>query len=128
MNIPRRLFLAGGLALALAFVAFPVGSSYAATLLEIYEIAKGDVESGLLRKKVSAAAFIKAEDILGEATPSATRLAWALSALQNPVGESLALFHYVLAANDSATQSQILNAADSAIQTNIDSAVDALYP
>ena len=99
-----------------------------ATLEELYEIGFGDLDTGSLRQKVSMAAAIKAEDILSEVTPSQTRLDWALSALQNPIGSSVSLFTFVIAANDTMTQVAILTASDSAVQTNVDSAVDALYP
>lgn len=126
MKITRRFFLVGLLASGLAF-ALPQ-PAFTATLEEIYDVAFGDLDTSPLRKKVAIAAIIKAEAILGEATPSQTRLDWALSALQDPIGASLSLFRYVLAANDSATQSQILNASDNTVQTNVNAAVDALYP
>lgn len=126
LKLTRRLFLAGLLSSGLVFV-LPQALQ-AATLEEIYEVAFGDLDTSPLRKKVAMAAIVKAEDILGEATPSQTRLDWALAALSDPIGQSEALFRFVLAANDGATQQQILDATDSQVQTNVDAAVDALYP
>ena len=99
-----------------------------ATFEELYEVAKGDLDAKALRQKVAVAALIKAEDILGEVTPTQLRRDWALSALQDPVSMSLSLFHYVIVANDTATQTAILTATDTTVQTNVDAAVDALYP
>ena len=81
-----------------------------------------------VRAKVVVAAVIKAKASLDEASPSADRLAYASSALMNPGSVADELFHYVLAANSTATVSQIIGAADTLIQSNVDTAVDDLHP
>ncbi len=81
-----------------------------------------------LRSRVVAAGIIKATAIVGEATPSADRLAWALGALTAPSRAATPLYNYVLGENSTATVAHIVGASEAAVQTNVDSAVDALYP
>jgi hypothetical protein len=70
----------------------------------------------------------KATEIVDEASPSATRLSWARSALGSPRGSTNELIFYAVAKNSGLTTAQILGASDSAVQTNIDEAIDSLYP
>lgn len=93
-----------------------------ATYSELWEIRTNSP----LRDKVAVAAVIKAQNLLDGATPSAGEVAWAEKAINNPVGVADALLNYVLAKNNAATVSQIVNASDATIQTNVDGAVDAL--
>ena len=92
------------------------------------ELAALVADNQALRAKVLVAVIIKAEDILGEVTPTADRLAWASSALASPSAVTDELYHYVLAANSGATVTNILGATDAAIQANVDTAVNALHP
>lgn len=93
-----------------------------ATYLELHEL----ISNSDLQDKITVAAMKKAQFLLDGPTPTANEVAWASSTIENPVGKSKKLIHYVLAANSSISVSQIKDADDVAIQTNVDSAVDAL--
>ena len=54
------------------------------------------------------------------------RVKWAAKAIQSTASEANRVYKYVLAANKSATISQILGASDSAIQGNVNEVVDLL--
>ena len=51
---------------------------------------------------------------------------WATNAIDNWLTEANTLTRVVVAANDTATQSAILNASDNAILANIQDIIDAL--
>ncbi|MGI9297823.1 MAG: hypothetical protein ACR2QC_07985 [Gammaproteobacteria bacterium] len=96
-----------------------------ATLTELYDLANNN--QGLLPKVVSAG-VIKSESILGEVTPGANRLQWAIDTLDKPGSRGNCLLNYILAANSSATVQQIVDALDPSIQANVDAAIDAIVP
>lgn len=79
-----------------------------------------------LRNKVAVAVAKKAQTLLDQTTPSSAEVAWADSALMNPVSKADYLLNYVLAANSDATAGQITSASDAAIQTNVNAAVDKI--
>jgi hypothetical protein len=79
-----------------------------------------------LRNKIAVACVVKATAYLDEATPTADEVAWANTTISNPLTMADKIMSYVLAANKSATTSQITSATDAAIQTNVDAAVTAL--
>lgn len=79
-----------------------------------------------LRNKIQVAVTVKAQSLLDLASPTANQVLWASNALNNPTQTMVRIMPYVLAANKSATQSQITGASDSAVQTNVDAAVDKL--
>ncbi len=90
-----------------------------ATLSEL----SGLYNDGELIKKISAAAVIKAQDILSNVgTATAADKAWAARAFSDPSREAHRLIKAVLAANSTATVAQIQAAADTAIQTNVNAA------
>lgn len=91
-----------------------------ATYAELYDL-RGNP---LLLHKVVVAVMKKSQVLLDVATPTANQLAWAKATLTNPGQMAQTLFYYVLAANSSATVSQIQNATDASIQTNVDAAAD----
>lgn len=93
-----------------------------ATYAELYDLRS---DSGL-RNKVAVAVAIKAQTILDLASPTNAQVVWASAAIANPVTKADALLNYVLAANKSATVSQIQGATDSTIQTNVGAAVDKI--
>lgn len=80
-----------------------------------------------LRTRIQAAIAIKAHALVG-GTPTATQLAWALEALENPASKVDMVMNYMLAAKESAAVSAITDATDTVIQTNTDNAVDTLIP
>ena len=93
-----------------------------ATYEEIFAIQN----NGTLRNKIHIAVTIKAQSLLDLASPTVNQVAWASRALADPVGMMVKIMPYVLAANKSATSSQITSAADSVVQSNVDLAVDKL--
>lgn len=82
--------------------------------------------TGLL-PKIAVAVSIKAAKIVDKASPTSPQQAWAKEALANPYDVAKTVISYVLAANNTATMTQITSASDSAIQTNVDDAVDKLF-
>jgi hypothetical protein len=93
--------------------------------------------SQALREKVGIACAIAAETIIsgGDDTDPPwdqaagkrdQRLKWADRFLRSPVAVTREVFWVVVAANESATQSNILSASDSTIQTNVNGSVDSL--
>jgi len=79
-----------------------------------------------LRNKIAVAVTVKAQAILGLATPTVNQVTWASKALTYPIQEAEKLMNYVLAANSGLTVAQITAAADSAIQTHVGAAVDKM--
>ena len=84
--------------------------------------------TGPLSDLVEVAVWVKATGIIGEASPSAGRLAWAESALVSSAVEASKLVPYLLAANKALTAGQILSAADATVQAAVDAAVNKLHP
>lgn len=91
--------------------------------------------SETLRDRVGAACRIAAQTIIAgddtadppwNATNHDQRVKWAIQVLTNYESVLSQMFITVVAANDSATQTAILNATDSAIQNNVNEAVDSL--
>jgi hypothetical protein len=95
-----------------------------ATYRELYELGSNSD----LRNVVQVAVTMKAHAIMQEASPSPSRLEWAKGALGSGAPEAAELLRYVLAANSTATKSQILAASDASVQATVDAAVDKLYP
>lgn len=79
-----------------------------------------------LRNKIQVACVVKAQALIDLASPTDNQVAWANNALTNPTQMMVKIMPYVLAANKSATTSQITGASDSTVQTNVDAAVDKL--
>tara|TARA_R110000772_G_scaffold235182_2_gene346779 strand:- start:4235 stop:4534 length:300 start_codon:yes stop_codon:yes gene_type:complete len=92
-----------------------------ATYQELFALKSDDD----LRNRVSVALVINAQALL-IGTPSAAEAAWGASVFSNPIGEGDKALMAVLAANSSATVTQIQNATDAAIQTNVDAVAAAL--
>jgi hypothetical protein len=107
-----------------------------ATYAEINSILTDTVSGAqALRERVGVACLVAAHTIIaGNDTsdpPWATgghsqRVKWVLQLLGNPEFTARQVFGIVLAANISATQSQILSATDSAIQSAVNGAIDTL--
>ncbi len=93
-----------------------------ATYQELFELGADSA----LRNKVAVAAVIKAEGLIGGASPTNTQIAWANNTLRDVSGRARTLLFYVLAANKGSTVLQIQSAADTAIQSNVDTVVDAM--
>jgi len=93
-----------------------------ATYLEIYDLKN---HNDLMNKMV-VAVVKKSQVLLDGATPTTDEVAWANKVLSSPRAMAEKIFMYVLAANSSATVSQITGATDAAIQTKVDAAAAAL--
>ena len=93
-----------------------------ATYAELFDIQTDAV----LRNKIQIAVIVKAQALIDLASPTANQVTWAANALNDPTKMMTKIMPYVLAANKSATQSNILSASDSAVQTNVGAAVDKL--
>ena len=94
-----------------------------ATYAELFDLKSS---AFVLRNKVIVAVTVKAQTILDLATPTDNQVAWAANAISDPVRFADKIMLYVLAANKSATTSQISGASDSTVQTNVDAAVDKM--
>lgn len=82
-----------------------------------------------LLEKITVAIVIAADAIRSEAagtTNHANRLVWAKSAFADPRGIRSQVLWAVLAANKSASVTNISGASDAAIQANVDAVVDVL--
>lgn len=109
-----------------------------ATYAELNEILTDTVDGAqALREKVGVACFIAAETIIsgGDDTDPPwdqtagqhdQRLKWVDKLLSSPATTIRQLFAVIIAANESATQANILSASDSSIQSNVNSSIDAL--
>ena len=83
------------------------------------------------RNKIVVGIAIAAQAVFEEASPTATRLAWADEALQDPLAFSDRVFNYIIADNETASTAQILAAPDkgaNSIQAAVDAWRDKLYP
>lgn len=92
-----------------------------ADYLEIRKLFNDDT----LINRVTVAAIIAANNLLS-GTPTAADKAYASAVFANPRGEAGKILMSVLAANNSATVSQILGSSDASIQTNVDLVVPLL--
>jgi len=97
-----------------------------ATYAELAAIAD-DPQYNALRQKIGIASAIKAAAVIDSATPGAEALAWAKSAVANPLQSGAGLLYYVIASNAVATVSEIYSASDTVIQANVNDAVDSIY-
>ena len=88
---------------------------------------RNDPLYGVLENKVREAVRIKAAAIIDSTTPGATALEWAKQVLKRPNEAGTDILTYVVAANATATTTQILGAADAAIYVNVSASVDAIY-
>lgn len=93
-----------------------------ATYTELFELRANSA----LRNKIAVAIAVKAQALIDLASPTSAQIAWANSAIQNPIGKADTLLNYVLAANKARTVAQIEVATDTEIQTAVNSAVDKL--
>lgn len=75
-------------------------------------------------EKVRVACIIRANAIRLDGAATAAQKAWAVKCIRDPVGTMESIRAMIVAANASATVSQITGATDSAIQTNVDAAAD----
>ena len=92
-----------------------------ATYAELFEL-RGD---RTLRNRITVAVIVAAEAIRANAgSETATRLAWAKAAFENPVSAAASMLMAVLAANKDATVAAIQGADDATLQTNVADAVD----
>lgn len=94
-----------------------------ATYNEIFAI-PGSSQS--LREKITVAIAVKAYAIASAASPTASQVAWAKDALRNPQNWNDTVLYAALAANNTATVSQIQNANDAGVQTVVNTVVDNL--
>ena len=81
-----------------------------------------------LINRVAVAMIIKAQVYIDGATPTTEQLTWAAKVLTPGAGrtESIKLYNYLLAVNNTATIAQITSSTDAQIQSSVDSAVDVL--
>ena len=91
-----------------------------------YNELRGLFTDSSLKNRIGVAVCIKAHAILQEATPVASRLAWAKAALIATDPEADYLLKYALAANAGLTYQQIISASDAALLVNVSTAVDKL--
>jgi len=101
-----------------------------ATYAELLAIATaGDGTTTALRTRIAVAIPIACEAIRTEAVGTANhaaRVAWAGKVIQNPGAYVDQVLWAVLAQNNTATTSQILNATDATVQTGVNNAVNLL--
>ena len=108
-----------------------------ASYLEIVAIYTHSVSGAQdLENEIGVACQIAAELIISGGDTSAPfdqtagahdqRILWVLQLLANPKSITRQMFYVVVAANNSATQANILGATDSAIQSNVNASIDAL--
>lgn len=96
-----------------------------ATLTELSSL----LNDGPLTDKTKAACLVAAQAIITEnsgTTNHANRLKWAKKVFQDPVSQGTLMLRAVLAANSTATLTQINSASDSTIQTAVNAAVDVV--
>jgi len=82
--------------------------------------------NSVLINRIAVAVTIKAQVYVDTTPTDADQLTWASRVLTSPRPEAEKLLHYLVAADNTATISQITGASDAAIQTRVDDAVDAL--
>ena len=106
-----------------------------ATYVELNAIGTESVAGAqALREKVRVACYIAAETIISgddtgnpwDPTNHTQRTKWVDKMLSDPEGTSRQMFSIVIAANNTASQAQILGATDSVIQTNVNESIDSL--
>ena len=79
--------------------------------------------------KMEVSVANKAHAILQEATPSATRMEWARTALvTNLTAEADMCLRYALAASKALTVAQLIGASDADLDAATSAAIDKLYP
>lgn len=104
---------------------------------ELFAIMSNSVAGAqTLRDKVASAVLITAELILNNGDTAAPfdqaagkhdlRVKWADMAVKNWLGTANEVTRVVVAANDTATQTAILNASDASILSSVESIIDAL--
>lgn len=96
-----------------------------ATLLELSDYVKTPAYE-ILSRKIQTAIAVKAVAIGNLASPTASQVRFATSALENPQRVATSIIHYVLAANAGYTIAQINAAGDETIQAQVNNAVDKL--
>ena len=96
-----------------------------ATYLELSNI--GD-EPGYsdFYERLRVAVVVKATTIMELATPTASELSWALSAITSPSTTATDLHWYVVASARASSLAQIVAASDAAVQAAVDAAVDTI--
>ena len=75
-------------------------------------------------EKVRVAVFVRADAIRLDGAATAARKAWAIRATCEPAKVMEEIRAMIVAANKSATVTQILTASDAAIQTAVDAAAN----
>ena len=68
-----------------------------------------------LRNKVAVAVTVKAQELIDGTNPTVNEITWASNAIANPISQADKILNYVLAANKSASVTNIINATDSVI-------------
>ena len=81
-------------------------------------------DDSALLNRVAVAVIVAANTILEASTPTVAEKAWAAKAFAGPEAEAKRIIMSVLAANKSATVTQIQNANDTALQNNVDAAIN----
>ncbi len=79
---------------------------------------------GDLKNRVEVAVIVAAETIRDEASPTASRLAWAKAAFENPSSKREPMLRRLLAANREQDVATIQGVSDSTLQSRVDEAVD----
>ncbi len=96
-----------------------------ATYIELHDLTSSSTLVDL-RKRLRVAMLIKANAIASSSSPTSNAKEWARSALRDPQQYEDMVLRYVLAANASATTTQIASATDATVQTAVNGAVDTL--
>lgn len=92
-----------------------------------YEELFGLGTNTVLRNKVVVAVMIKATAVAKLATPTQLQIDWAKGVFASPISVGEVVYRAVIAANNTATASQIIGASDAAIQVNVNDVVDNLF-
>jgi hypothetical protein len=99
-----------------------------ASLVEIFDIVSFATTGATdLRNQVASAVLITAEAIRVESTATTkytSRQVWAKEAFQNPLAKTEEMFPQLIAANNTATVSQILGANETTIKNNVAASVN----
>jgi len=87
-----------------------------ATYTELFSL----FSDSALREKVASGVAVKADAVRADGAATTEQKIWAEKAFSNPNGEAKRFLIALLAANQSASLSDIQNASDSLIQTGVD--------
>ena len=95
-----------------------------ATLTELYDLHANSV----LRNRIAAAVWVKAQATLADAQAPAGRKTWAEEAFQSTDRWADLLLRYILGLYSTADSSAITGASDEDVQAAVDGAINQLYP